>query len=339
MRPLFAILFAATSLLRAQQPPLFRAETSLVQVRFHVTQKDHYVTDLKPADIILIEDGVPRPFTLFRSAATAVAETPVEITLLFDTSGSVTDAGLLNPLAFKESLLDTLGGARIAVYGFDRYLRRYTAPTRDYARLSAAFAVLRDPAAPSVPVEMSLPARSKSEERGATWLYEAVAATVRDAAAVPGDISRLLLIFSDGFPSTTTRPQFAAAAAVEAGIPVYPVVLGHRALIEQINAFRERQRPNRPELTGMLGLQAKEEQIQEFARLGELTGGRSFDPLVISLSVMRQVLGNMVAQVRTEYTVGFVPESGAAERTHKIEVRLRASALGKLRGGSRTVRH
>ena len=45
-----AILLLSSGLLRTQEPPspVFRAETALVQLRFHVIGKDRYVTDLKP---------------------------------------------------------------------------------------------------------------------------------------------------------------------------------------------------------------------------------------------------------------------------------------------------
>lgn len=49
MRHGLAILLLSSGLLHAQEPPspVFRAETALVQVRFHVVGKDRYVTDLK----------------------------------------------------------------------------------------------------------------------------------------------------------------------------------------------------------------------------------------------------------------------------------------------------
>ncbi len=333
------LLLAFPALLYAQEVPLFRAQTSLAQVRFHVTQKDRYLIDLKAADVILLEDGMPRPITVFHNAIAGGESSAVEITLLFDTSGSVTDEGLLSPLAFKASLLDSLGNAQIGVYGFGRNLRRYTAPTREYPQLAAAFASLREPEARGEAIPLALPPKSKAETRGGTWLYEAVAAVTRIAAATPGDGARLILVFSDGFPSTNTRPEYTAAVARECGIPIYPVVLGHRALSERMNAMLERQKPNQPEPAGMMGLRAQEQEIMDFASLAELTGGRSFDPPMISLSMLRQVLGNMVAQVRTEYTVGFTAEVDAVPRAHKLEVRLRNRDLGRVRGGTRTVRH
>jgi hypothetical protein len=142
MNPAAAFLAACLPLLTAQDPAVFRTQSSLATVRFHVVQHNRYVTALTPGDVVLLEDGVPRPFTWFENAQTARIEQPVELTLLFDTSGSVVDNGLLDPLVFKESLLDQLSNVRIAVYGFGRELTRFTPATREFAQLQTAFAAL-----------------------------------------------------------------------------------------------------------------------------------------------------------------------------------------------------
>ena len=113
----FTIAIFAACLLPAQETPVFRTDSSLALVRFHVVRKNRYITDLKGEDVVLLEDGVPRKFTVLENAMAAKHTVPVEMTLLFDTSGSVVDEGLLDPLAFKETLLDNLENVRIAVYG------------------------------------------------------------------------------------------------------------------------------------------------------------------------------------------------------------------------------
>ena len=61
--------FAAMAV--AQEQPVFRAETSLALVRFHVVRNNRYVGDLKPADILLLENGATQRVALFEGAATA----------------------------------------------------------------------------------------------------------------------------------------------------------------------------------------------------------------------------------------------------------------------------
>jgi hypothetical protein len=41
-----------------------------VLLSFHVRQGKHFVPDLKAGAVALLEDGKPRPFTIFDSAAT-----------------------------------------------------------------------------------------------------------------------------------------------------------------------------------------------------------------------------------------------------------------------------
>ena len=51
----------------AQQDPVapsFRAQTDLVTVPFQVRRGSRSVSDLKPSDVILLEDGVPRSFAM-----------------------------------------------------------------------------------------------------------------------------------------------------------------------------------------------------------------------------------------------------------------------------------
>ena len=136
----------------------------------------------------------------------------------------------------------------------------------------------------------------------------------------------MLVVFSDGFPTTNTRPEDALAVLSELGIPVYPVVLGH-ASIAAMKAGGQIGWPRMAELF-----------MADFARLAELTGGRSFDPPVIDVAVVRQILAAMAGQVLCEYVVGFQPEqSSGAPRPHRIQVKLRSKDLGTLEGGFRTV--
>src|SRR5205823_5010754 len=49
-------------------------QTDLVTVPFQVRRGSRSVSDLKPADVVLLEDGVPRGFTIFEAP-------PVHLTL------------------------------------------------------------------------------------------------------------------------------------------------------------------------------------------------------------------------------------------------------------------
>jgi hypothetical protein len=64
-----------TALALAQQTPhssapTFRAQSDLVLLPFHVTRRDVYVRDLKAGDVVLLEDGHPRDFSIFEGPDT-----------------------------------------------------------------------------------------------------------------------------------------------------------------------------------------------------------------------------------------------------------------------------
>jgi len=342
-------LVAALPLLAQQQEmPVFRSETALGLVHFHVVRKSHYVDNLKPEDVVLLEDGKPRPISLFEGGQTR-RTVPVELILLFDTSASVRHEDLLNPLVFKTTLLDGLEHARLSVYGFDSRLRRFCRPTRDPDELGAVFQrVLKFPSIiPPAPELIDLGAKPRANEKPGwgTWLYESIIGAARDASSGPGNVTRILLVFSDGFPTTKMRAEKSADAAKELGIPIYPVVLGHYRISDQIRNVLQRGTDRHGTYTDQARdrlnmLKDKEEQMNEFAGLGEMTGGRSFDPPTINLNAVRQILSIMVAQVQCEYVVGFNPGAQAGQPgRHKLEIKLRSKDLGKVVGGVRTLEY
>jgi len=343
MRVAVAAGLLAAAALAAQETPTFRTETSLALVRFHATKGGRYLDDLKPDDLILFEDGQPRPFALFEGGRTARRSVPVDVSLLFDTRGSVLDIGLLDAAAFKSVLLDGLPSVRVAVYGFAAKLRRFSPPSRDYDALREALDRIgerRPGRAVNVPIE--LPPKRKSDPRGGTWIYEAVIGAARDAAAQAGNATRMIVVFSDGFATTNSTPEDAASVCEELGITVYPVVLGHWKLGEKIRAQNEREANRRPGSIPSAAtdrLNEQESEIQQFAGLGRLTGGGAFDPPAMGPGVLRQIVAGLAARVQTEYVLGFTPESSGTPRRHKLEVRLRDKSLGQIVGGKRQVVH
>lgn len=360
---LFGQVFA--SLLLGQQPPVFHADTSLALVRFQVVHDNSYVLNLKPEDVQLLEDGKPRKFTVFENGRAEGRTNIVDLVLLFDISGSVLNAGLLNPLVFKSSVLDGVPNVQLAIYGFSDDLRRYCPPTRDMAVLEAAFHSLGERAAGET-IELK-PLPKRSARKPGTWIYEAVIAAARDVTPKPdvhstvtfgppgagegegGELTSLstamMLVFSDGLANGSSAvPEDASAVAQELGVTVYPAVLGYKNIQDQIRQAREAAgvHPGQAEPRSsarVINLDGQQAEVQRFTRLGPLTGGRAFDLPQISLAVMQQILTFMVGQIRHQYLVGFVPEASTRPRSHKVEVRLVDKRKGTLMGGVRTLVH
>jgi VWFA-related protein len=291
---------------------VFRSDSTLALTHFHVLKNDLYVTDLKVEDVVLLEDGVPRKFTVFENSSYK-RTLPVEIALLFDFSGSVVQNGLYDPVALKEGLFDELDNVRIAIYGFDNKLFRYCDPTSDIDSLSKAFLSLQIVNGPRQEIAYVLPGNKHLTPHG-TSIYASVLQTSREMSRTRDNSTWLMLTFSDGLDTTRMHAKDIAEVIRERQITVYPVALGHR-----------RVPPN------------DEFHVLEYARLGELTGGRSYDVEFMDRTVMKQILEGLVWSVRTEYIVGFSPECSNTPGRPELEVRLRDRSLGQVVGGKRTL--
>jgi VWFA-related protein len=85
-----SVTLAAVTL-TAQQPPTFRSGTNAVVVDVSVRKGNVAVPDLTSADFVVTDNGKPQPI-----ASVEIERLPVNVTLLLDTSGSVTP--ILNSL-------------------------------------------------------------------------------------------------------------------------------------------------------------------------------------------------------------------------------------------------
>jgi len=331
--------FALAVPLAAQDVPTFRAETRLATVSFHVGQKGFYVENLKASHFELLEDGKPRPIAFFEGGNATDHSVPVELILLFDRSGSVVNAGMLQPLVFQDRVIRGLPNVSLSVYAFTEHLQRFAAPTRDSAALAAAFDAIKSGGQGGVTIPLELPAKRKAEN-GGTWIYESVMAAARDAAKGPSSVSRLMLVFSDGLSSTTSLAEDAAPTCQELGIPVYTVALGHAKVLAQMQRSQVSSGKRPSVSTGAARAGAKESKVEDYLKLAPLTGALAFDLPEMNLDLMQKLLDGVVGEIRTEYVIGYVPEtSGGAPRQHKVEVRLVDKSLGQLVGGTRTVVH
>ena len=240
--------------------PTFRAATNLVTVPFQVRRGIRSVSDLRPSDVVLLEDGVPRGFTIFEAP-------PVHLTLdlvvMFDvTNPGVTPnrsdlkgrAGFWNTKALHDladswseaitrRLLDEHGASiRFSIYRFDQFrLQRLCRSTSDPRVLVDALRRLAGPGpagqAAGQDVDIPLPAglAIRNMERKAQadgnlpqpWSIAGAVSALKDSAAAssPGETARALVIFSTGAEGTSITPQDLADQAVAAGVPVYPVAL------------------------------------------------------------------------------------------------------------------
>jgi len=389
----------------AQEPSAttFRSQSDLVMVPFHVTRSNLYVQDLKAGDVVLLEDGHPRDFSIFEGPDTQ-SRTPVELVLLFDTT--VFPTGWITPTQYARGGLygnpkddftigweEAVSGAvlagggsdvRISVYRFDlMQLERLCRPTRDPKELISAVQALRTPmpyytnrmtasqrqelriqietgggmgwrghklsdfidrpvstwpgyewtrdsGGEYIPLELP-PNRKNRDAAGPPgtgnreWPLEAAIGTLKDSAASPERVVRMMIIFSQGISGTTTVPEDVAQLAISLGVPIYPV-LKH----SKIN----------PEFWRRLG--ATEYFEEHLGRLAKLTDGRSIVPSpekddgALVASTLRDILQSVRNEGLSQYVVGFVPHASSDTlREHKLEIKLTSKSGRQLSGGKR----
>src|ERR1039458_9835958 len=97
------LILSSTCLFFGQQAPpepsaVFQAGTELVLVPFTVGQGLYFATNVKPDDVVLLQDGKPREFTVFDGPGTG-RRPPLELALLFDTT-------MLPPPGSKDKIWD-----------------------------------------------------------------------------------------------------------------------------------------------------------------------------------------------------------------------------------------
>ena len=316
---------------------VIRTESNLVVVPLHVYKKRASVNGLGKESFELHEDGVRQDIAFVEGpagegeSAGAGRTVPTEIIFLIDFSHSVMMKSLLDFTSIRETLLEGLRkDVLISVYGFAGSLKRFTGPTRDFKKLNRA-------------IELTY-----ESQAGGSRIYEAIIQTARDASSRGGNVSRMMLVFSDGFSTTKLDPDVVVQVANAFAIPLYPVILGHSDIRDKLNRAGSRRsqgsfgpsRNPRGASGGQSALRQQELRQAIFAEIGPKTGGQSFDPTVLNNLVIRKILSSLADLAATEYIVGYYPGSVDEELSpHQVQVRLVDEKIGRLFGGQRTIVH
>jgi VWFA-related protein len=298
------------------------ADGGLVLVRFQVISKQGQpVTDLRPEDIEVREDGASRKLAMFEGGTTHPRTVPTEIAFMFDCSGTTFAAGALDPRVFHENLLDQNERAAVSIYGFSGGLVRLSALTRDPARLKKA-------------MDSALFAHPSG-----TFLLEQIGLALSDVASSPGPAVRLLVVISDGQGDGATtsnaarQERYAATVQVaqNAGVSLYPVLLREPFGL-QASARGATAAPSSSESQMTLRT------VGDFTNLASATGGSKFEVLS-GTGLLPGILKSIAGEIRNDYVAGFQPASSGQPKRRKIEVVLRDKNRGKLAGGERTLVH
>ena len=212
----------------------------------------------------------------------------------------IDNSGTVEGLIDYSSLVRTLiaglrEGAFLSVYSFSHDLRCLARPTRDLAVLDRALKAALGP--PGF----------------GTRLFAAVESVCETSAVSEAGGVQTVLIISDGLASDVGRRKSAVVAAQKYGIRLYPILISQGA-------------PAQSQVFGP---------VEQFARLGEETGGRSFVLSGSGYAAMKAILDNVVVESRTEYVVGYRTAAGPGSGKHRARVRLLRADVGRVRGGEK----
>lgn len=332
----------------AQQEPdvvSFSTQTRLVLLSFHVRQGKQFVPDLKAEDVTLLEDGKPRPFTIFDSPATQ-GRIPLELVLLFDVNPAIQyfwdpadvfrftrrwEEGMTSQLLEKQD-----ADVRISVYATTgQKLYRLTGATTDARVVTRDFRGLLNKSfvtEAGTDIPLTLPPKRdtvgygpftedyqtsyflSNEHRG--WPMEAAIGVLNDVAGAQDKVSRIMVMFSEGIGATTSLPEDIGVHALDLGIPIYPVATNYQHHIHR-------------------GFPRNFWRMHQFEDLGKLTGGSSVEYASIDAPLLLKILDSFKADALAQYVIGFVPDSNNASQRHNLEVRVANKSSGSVEGGKR----
>src|SRR5262245_15276001 len=276
-----AVGLAAASAAADQAPPVFSAQTSLVNVA--VTVEDAHgrpIDGLTARDFVVAEDGRRQRIDLFaRMGEGGNRSTSLDVALLVDTSDSMLQTLRRSQDVAVRFLTSLPNAQEILVVFFDQTQRL---EHFDREHPEALFDRVR-----------TLP------EGGNTAVRDAIAFSLR---ALSGSNGRsALVLLTDGIDTVSAVEPAALDKAVEShAVTIYPVAY-----------------PASPGANGPDPQQA----LKELGRLAQLSGGRLFK--LPNEAAPPQVLDEIVADLRSQYVLGFTPDaSGAPGRLRKISVKV-----------------
>jgi VWFA-related protein len=282
---------------------VFRAGVDLVTVSATVRDKrGRAVADLTAEDFEVLDRGVRRPITDFRTEAA-----PVSVAILFDVSGSMDLAS--RALAARFAAHHVLSGLEhgrdeAALFAFDSRLHEVAPFTVDTRALQGAL--------------------GEVDPFGATSLHDAIADTAKRISE-RANKRRAIIVLTDGIDTASRMtPAEVSGIASQIDVPVYVV-----AVVLPIDNPDANGRPE-AEVPVTVGT------IRELAAW---TGGELF--YASTPSDTSKVARQVVRELRQQYLIAFEPGAGAGWhpieiRTTKrnLTVRARGGYVAGARGRS-----
>lgn len=331
-----------TSAEEVDEGDVVRVETQLVTVPAVVTDKNgRPLSTLRQENFTVLEDGKPQPLTNF-----ATTETPFEIALLLDTSGSTREElGLIRDAA-NAFIGGLRPGDRIAVVAFSNEpANSGTLATVDLlSALTDNRSVLRT-------------AIANLRTSNGTPFYDALARVAEEVFRDPPTDQfrgrRAVVALTDGVDSSSNSDYpVARTKLMRTGVATYFIQLSTEDYVED-RLLKDCQEDGRLTLSAkqlerfrrLFTPSAQKEDYQDFCRLGQFermdisrrlynlarqemnelargSGGKNF--AAATLQEARAAFGQVANEIGTQYSLGYYPSNKARDgRYRQIKVELR----------------
>jgi VWFA-related protein len=269
---------------------------------------------LRAADFRVFENGEPR-----RVAEVVESETPFNLVLLLDVSGSVEERiDFIRRAALR--FINTVSAQdRVAIITFRDDVQVISNFTTDRALLTSRTNLI--------------------EAGGATALYDAMAYTLVESLRPLRGERTAIVVLSDGDDNKSFLP-FAAVleAVVESGALIYPLYVPSGLIAASSNTARSDAASTitlDPTRTRFLTLTTRAD--EEGRRFAEASGGVYYP--ISQIEDIQRAFTDIVSQVRTSYTIVYESQAASSRVGAAPRVRVRVERAGALvRPGPSVVR-
>jgi Ca-activated chloride channel homolog len=292
-------------------PSALRIETTLVIVPVMVMDKDgKYLPGLTVTDFQVHEDNVKQEISDFGSA-----ETPLNVALVLDTSGS-TRFKLVDIQDAAMAFVDQLRPQdRVMVVSFDQQVRVDAEFTNERDKLMRA--ILR------------------TRTGGGTRVQDALDLTLTERLDnIQG--RKAIVAFTDGVDNLSWLATWkdVTERVEESGVIVYPV--RYDTMVDVTSVFTGPGLPPTVKVTGRNEKEEYDRAAQSLKNLAAASGGRYYE--VETIGDAKQAFANIAEELRRYYWLGYYPPNTARDgKYRKISVAVsKPEAVLRARQGYRT---
>jgi VWFA-related protein len=276
-----------------EERPVFRVSTEAVQVDVFVGEDGRAVAGLGASDFELYDDGDLRPVD-----SVTVAEVPLNVVLVLDTSESVEGDTLAHLQRAAGSLLDELAPEdRAALLTFSHHLQLRSSLTSDV-----------------VPLKQAL---GEVEAMGGTAWHDALFSALEMLEVVRE--RPMVLLFTDGADTYSwLREDQMVSLVSRSNAVVYAITREEKAPLPDLGTTRARERFR----------QNRRERIRRTRLLLDVTresGGRLIE--TESSDHLQEIFLEILAEMKTRYILTYSPPGPVRDGWHELEVKVKRKGV------------